>query len=143
MAKTKRQRFTPGMQCPGGCGTTLETTADLYRKRPMVLCETCGKAETARYMRQRYEARRATMAAKPQPAKKPRPNCESCGKSITPGAKLCRTCNSTKIARKVGKVLNGEVVPTPVPPKYTGLRGPGGEWEHGPEQQFYRPLNYR
>ena len=111
--RKQRILFTPGMQCPGGCGRILNTRDDMHYR--VVMCSPCGNARHAELQR---EARSA--AGK---------RCAECRKPIGDQATVCRKCNFPSQKRKSA--------PAPKPTVYRvfkGLRGPGGEMEAEREQ---------
>jgi len=112
--------FSPGMQCPGGCGRVLNSRDDLHYK--YVSCSPCGDTRHAAEMR----------AARTKEGKR----CK-CGKRIGDRSNVCRACNAPSM-RKAKE---------PQPTRELGfrvfesLRGPGGELEAEREQG--RPYSRR
>ena len=66
----------------------------------------------------------------------PRGNCADCGRAVSKGSLRCFDCaKAERLAR--------ETANSPAPVVWPGLRGEGGEWEHGPARGYYRPLSLR
>ena len=66
----------------------------------------------------------------------PRGNCADCGRAVSKGSLRCVDCaKAERLAR--------ETANSPAPVVWPGLRGEGGEWEHGPARGYYRPLSLR
>lgn len=106
--RKQRSVFTPGMQCPGGCGRVLNSREDLHHK--YVACSPCGN--------KRYAELQAIGRAEAGQ------RCDKCNRPIQPRSTRCRQCNaaSLKEQREAPKPLVERMV-------FTGLRGPGGELE--------------
>ena len=117
--QSKRIAFTPGMQCPGGCGRILSSRDDLHTKG--VVCTPCG-------LRRHAEQQAVKRAANGR-------RCEVCNKRIGPNSKRCRQCNAPSI-----RAATTEINPTGYR-VFQGLRGPGGELEA--EREMGRPYARR
>lgn len=119
------RKFKPGMVCPGtggrACGVILETRQDCHPET--LKCPPCGTEEQSEYQR----ANRAANLHK----------CADCPKLCGARAERCRKCAfALGRKRKLEKrqvVVVPEVVAAPRNDgaAWPGLRGPGGEWEHG------------
>ena len=110
--------FSPGMQCPGGCGRVLNSRDDLHYK--YVSCSPCGDTRHAAEMR----------AARTKEGKR----CK-CGKRIGDRSNVCRACNAPSIRAATTEARPSEYRVFP------GLRGPGGEMEA--EREMGRPYSRR
>jgi len=110
---SRRVTFSAGMECPGLCGARLYYPEDCHAK--YVMCYPCGAA--------RKKANQAKQRATLQTGKCTSPGCER---------RFLLSQSSYKCSQCLKK-RQTPATPKSVYKPFTGLRGPGGEWEHEPE----------
>ena len=110
--KERKERilFTPGMQCPGGCGRTLKTRDDLYKK--IVMCDPCGR----RYRSEYQKSIRYSDGAR----------CAECQKPVYNGSTRCNRCSLAEVNKRPAKAKPGRRVDAGIS-CFPSLRGDGGE----------------
>jgi len=112
---SRRISFFPGMPCPGNCGKRLNSKSDCFHQWTM--CQPCGAAKKNQYQAERRASMETAICTTP--------GCSTRFR-LADSSYKCAAC------LRLSKACEPKA-----PYKcFSGLRGPGGEIEHGP--QAYR-----